>query len=72
MNELRLKIKNKLISQNLNLVVTLKQQAAAPWDVMRLNQTNLDNTLIVYLLFSISFDVKIKKNLINCANSLIK
>ena len=72
MNELRLKIKNKLISQNLNLVVTLKQQAAAPWDVMCLNQTNLDNTLIVYLLFSISFEVKIKKILINCANSLIK
>jgi len=63
---------NELISQNLNLVVTWKRQAAAPWDVMRLNQTNLDNTLIVYLLFSISFDVKIKKNLINCANSLIK
>ena len=62
MNELRLKIKNKLISQNLNLVVTLKQQAAAPWDVVHLTQTNLpDNTLIVYLLFSISLDVKIKK-----------
>ena len=53
---------NELISQNLNLVVTLKQQAAAPWDVEHLTQTNLpDNTLIVYLLFSISLDVKIKK-----------